>query len=152
MNQREPVFGNDYVSFREKVQARIGEERARRYRDSEAVLALAEYRLADRPETRATDCLRRSRDLMKRHLRPLFLLMLFAMLWQMTVLYLAMLFSGTGTSGVLSLVFQMLAGLVQAAYLGCAVGAFYLDLSEAGPAAPAAVPGEAGPNQTDEAE
>ena len=114
--------------------------------------ALAEYRLADRPETRVTDCLRVSRDLMKRHLRPLFLLMLFAVLWQMTVLYLAMLFSGTGSAGVLSLVFQMLAGLVQAAYLGCAVSAFYLDLAEAGPDAPAADPGEAGPNQTDEAE
>ena len=90
--------------------------------------------------------------LLKRHLRPLFLLMLFAVLWQMTVLYLAMLFSGTGSAGVLSLVFQMLAGLVQAAYLGCAVSAFYLDLAEAGPDAPAADPGEAGPNQTDEAE
>ena len=43
--EMEQVFGNDYVSFRDKVKARIGEDRARRYGEITAVLALAEYRL-----------------------------------------------------------------------------------------------------------
>ena len=45
MNQQEPVFGNDYISFREKVRQRIGAERAEQYKDAEPLLALAEYRL-----------------------------------------------------------------------------------------------------------
>ena len=41
------AFGNDFVSFREKVKARIGEDRALRYREIEALLALTEYRLEE---------------------------------------------------------------------------------------------------------
>ena len=39
------IFFNLFVSYREKVRARIGDERAEKYQASEALLALAEYRM-----------------------------------------------------------------------------------------------------------
>ena len=92
--------------------------------------ALAEYLLADLPDTRVTECVRVSKKLMRRHLRPLFLLMLFSMMWLLAATFASSVFSGIA-SGVITLMLQMLAGLVQTAYVGVAVGAYYLGLAEA---------------------
>ncbi len=46
MNPRfENILGNDFVSFREKAETRIGSERLQRYGELEPLLELAEYRL-----------------------------------------------------------------------------------------------------------
>ena len=84
--------------------------------------ALAEYILAEKPESRIRFCVRRSKELTDGKKKNLFALVIGFLLWYL----LEMLVAGL-LSGVLSLVFQMLAGLALNVWMACAVSAFYLE-------------------------
>ena len=88
--------------------------------------ALADYIMAENPENKILFCVRRSRELMRDRKKDLFFLMVSFLLW-----YLLELLIASMLSGVLSLVFQMLAGLALTVYLSCSVCAFYQRLTEA---------------------
>ena len=94
--------------------------------------ALAEYIQADEPETKITDCIRRSRQLMAGNKKNLFFLMLSFLLWYLLELLVASYLSGMG-AGVVSLVFQMLVALALHVYTSAAVAAFFLTLAKGGP-------------------
>ena len=87
---------------------------------------LSEYILADRPENRITGCIRRSKELMKGQKKNLFMLLLSFLLW-----YLLELLISASLSGILSLVFQMLAGLALSVYMSASIAAFWLHLEDA---------------------
>ena len=88
--------------------------------------ALSEYIMAEKPESRILFCLRRSKELMRTRKKDLFFLMVSFLLW-----YLLELLIASMLSGVISLVFQMLAGLALTVYLSCSVCAFYQRITEA---------------------
>ena len=88
--------------------------------------ALSEYIMAENPESKILFCVRRSKELMRDRKKDLFFLLVSFLLWYLLELLIASLMSG-----ILSLVFQMLAGLALTVYLSCSVCAFYLRLTEA---------------------
>lgn len=88
--------------------------------------ALAEYVMAEKPESKIRFCLRRSRELTDGRKKNLFSLVLSFLLWY----FLELLIAGL-LSGVLSLVFQMLAGLALNIWMACSISAFYLHLETA---------------------
>ena len=88
--------------------------------------ALSEYVMAERPENKILFCIRRSKYLMKDQKKNLFFLMVSFLLWYLLELLIASLLSG-----VLSLVFQMAAGLALSVYFSCSVAAFWLRLENA---------------------
>lgn len=88
--------------------------------------ALAEYVMAEKPESRIRFCVSRSKELMKNQKRNLFILLTSFLLW-----YLLELLISSMLPGVLSLVFQMLAGLVLSIYMTCSLAVFYLRLEYA---------------------
>ena len=88
--------------------------------------ALADYILADQPESRILFCVRRSKELMKDQKKNLFFLLVSFLLWYLLALLVSSLFAG-----VLSLVVQMLAGLAISVYMSASITAFYLRLKTA---------------------
>lgn len=88
--------------------------------------ALADYILADQPESRILFCVRRSKELMKDQKKNLFFLLVSFLLWYLLELLVSSLFAG-----VLSLVVQMLAGLAISVYMSASITAFYLRLKTA---------------------
>lgn len=85
--------------------------------------ALAEYIMAEKPESKIRFCISHSKELMQNQKKNLFFLMTSFLLW-----YLLELLISSFLSGVLSLVFQMFAGLVLSVYITCSVSVFYLRL------------------------
>ena len=88
--------------------------------------ALAEYIMAEKPESGILFSIRHSKELMKDQKKNLFLLMLSFLLW-----YLLELMIASFLSGVPALLFQMLAGLAIDVYMVSSVSAFYLRLEYA---------------------
>ena len=88
--------------------------------------ALSEYIMAEKPESRIRFCVNRSKELMKDQKKNLFFLLTSFLLW-----YLLELLIASFLSGVLSLVFQMFAGLVLSVYVTCSLCVFYLRLEHA---------------------
>ena len=88
--------------------------------------ALAEYIMAEKPESKIRFCISHSKELMQNQKKNLFFLMTSFLLW-----YLLELLVSSFLSGVLSLVFQMFAGLVLSVYITCSVSVFYLRLEHA---------------------
>ena len=86
--------------------------------------AMADFLLADEPDSRVRDCVSRSLKIMKDKKGALFSLELSFLLWYLLELFIASFLAGMG-SGVLSLMFQMLAGLAISLYMRASVGAFY---------------------------
>ena len=86
--------------------------------------ALSEYILAEEPGTKILECIRRSKELMKDQKKNLFFLVFSFLLWYLLEILIASLLSG-----VLSLVFQMFAGLALNVYMSCSVAAFFLHLA-----------------------
>ena len=76
------------------------------------------------PGEKILSCIRRSKQLMKDKKKDLFFLLVSFLLW-----YLLEMLIASMLAGVLSTVFQMLAGLALSVYAGCSVAAFYLFLS-----------------------
>ena len=87
--------------------------------------AMSEYIMAEEPGSGILFCIRRSKELMKDQKRSLFLLLVSFLLW-----YLLEMLVASMLPGVLSLVFQMLAGLALSVYMAGSIGAFYLRLKE----------------------
>ena len=88
--------------------------------------ALAEYIMAEKPESKIRFCISHSKELMQNQKKNLFFLMTSFLMW-----YLLELLVSSFLSGVLSLVFQMFAGLVLSVYITCSVSVFYLRLEHA---------------------
>ena len=84
--------------------------------------AMAEFILADEPETRITECVRRSKEQMQDNKKMFVLLMLSFILW-----YLFRLLIASSLPGVIGLVADMLIGLVLYVYVTCAESCFYLE-------------------------
>ena len=89
--------------------------------------ALAEYILADRPETRVRECVRLSIKMMTDMKKTLFSMMLVFLLWYLLQMLVSSMLMGI--SSVLSLVFQMLFVLALNVYMSGSVSAFYLQLA-----------------------
>ena len=87
--------------------------------------AMAEYIMAEEPESKILFCIRRSKELMRDQKRSLFLLLISFLLW-----YLLEMLIASMLPGVLSLLFQMLAGLALNIFMACSVAAFYLRLKD----------------------
>ena len=88
--------------------------------------AMAEFILADEPETKITECVRRSKEQMRELKKMLFVLMFSFLIWYLLQLLVASFLSGMG-SGILSLLFQMLASLILGVYMSGSEAAFYLE-------------------------
>lgn len=88
--------------------------------------AMAEFILADEPETKITECVRRSKEQMRELKRMLFMLLVSFLLWYLMQLLVASYLSGMG-AGILSLLFQMLTGLALSVYMSGSEAAFYLE-------------------------
>lgn len=88
--------------------------------------ALSEYIMAEKPESKIRFCVSHSKELMKDQKKNLFFLLTSFLLW-----YLLELLIASFLSGVLSLVFQMFAGLVLSVYVTCSISVFYLRLEHA---------------------
>ena len=88
--------------------------------------ALAEFIMAEKPESRILGCIRRSKELMRDQKKNLFLLLMSFLLW-----YLLELLISSFLAGTLSLLFQMLAGLALSVYLYGSMIAFWMHLEEA---------------------
>lgn len=88
--------------------------------------ALADYVMAETPESRILFCIRRSKELMKNQKKNLFLLMISFFLW-----YLLELLVSSLLPGVLSLVFQMFVSLALNVYMVASIAVFYLRLEHA---------------------
>ena len=87
--------------------------------------AMAEYILADEPETKITECVRRSKKQMRELKRMLFMLLVSFLFWYLLQLLAASLLSGM--SSILALLFQMLTGLALSVYMSGSEAAFYLE-------------------------
>ena len=85
--------------------------------------AMAEYIMADRPESRIMYCIRRSKELMNGRKKNLFFLMASFLLWYLLEIVVTSLLTG-----VLAMLVQMLISLALSVYMSCAIGAFYLHL------------------------
>jgi uncharacterized membrane protein len=88
--------------------------------------AMSEYIMAEEPGSKILYCIRHSKELMREQKRSLFLLVVSFLLW-----YLLEVLISSMLPGVLSLVFQMLAGLAITVYMSCSIAAFYLRLKNA---------------------
>ena len=88
--------------------------------------ALSEYIMAEKPESRIRFCISHSKELMRDQKKNLFFLLTSFLLW-----YLLELLISSFLSGILSLVFQMFAGLVLSVYIICSISVFYLRLEHA---------------------
>ncbi len=88
--------------------------------------ALSEYIMAEKPESKIRFCISHSKELMKDQKKNLFFLLTSFLLW-----YLLELLIASFLSGILSLVFQMFAGLVLSVYVTCSISVFYLRLEHA---------------------
>ena len=88
--------------------------------------ALAEYIMAEKPESKIRFCVSHSKELMKDQKKNLFFLMTSFLLW-----YLLELLISSFLTGILSLVFQMFAGLVLSVYMTCSISVFYMRLEHA---------------------
>lgn len=88
--------------------------------------ALSEYIMAEKTESKIRFCVSHSKELMKDQKKNLFFLLTSFLLW-----YLLELLIASFLSGVLSLVFQMFAGLVLSVYVTCSISVFYLRLEHA---------------------
>ena len=88
--------------------------------------ALSEYIMAEKPESKIRFCVSHSKELMKDQKKNLFFLLTSFLLW-----YLLELLIASFLSGILSLVFQMFAGLVLSVYVTCSISVFYLRLEHA---------------------
>ena len=88
--------------------------------------AMAEFILADEPETKITECIRRSKEQMQDLKKMLFILLVSFLLWYLLQLLIASFLSGMG-SGIVSLLFQMLSGLALSVYMSGSEAAFYLE-------------------------
>ena len=88
--------------------------------------SLSEYIMAEKPESKIRFCVSRSKELMKDQKKNLFFLLTSFLLWYLLELVIA-----SFLSGVLSLVFQMFAGLVLSVYITCSICVFYLRLEHA---------------------
>lgn len=100
--------------------------------------ALAEYILADKPETRIRECVRLSKQMLTGMKKTLFSMMLVFLLWYLAQMLAASML--TGISPVVALVFQMLAVLALNVYMSGSLSAFYLQLDSGEPAAPESEP------------
>ena len=87
--------------------------------------AMAEYILADEPETKITECVRRSKEQMRELKRMLFMLLVSFLFWYLLQLLAASLLSGM--SSILALLFQMLTGLALSVYMSGSEASFYLE-------------------------
>ena len=87
--------------------------------------AMAAYILADEPETKITECVRRSKEQMRELKRMLFMLLVSFLFWYLLQLLAASLLSGM--SSILALLFQMLTGLALSVYMSGSEAAFYLE-------------------------
>ena len=88
--------------------------------------ALSEYIMAEKPESKIRFCVSHSKELMKDQKKNLFFLMTSFLLWYLLELLIASLLTG-----ILSLVFQMFAGLMLSVYIACSVSVFYMRLEHA---------------------
>ena len=88
--------------------------------------AMAEFILADEPETKITECVRRSKEQMKDLKKMLFVLLVSFLIWYLLQLLVASYLSGMG-SGIVALLFQMLTGLALSVYMSGSEAAFYLE-------------------------
>ena len=88
--------------------------------------ALSEYIMAEKPESKIRFCVSHSKELMKDQKKNLFFLMTSFLLW-----YLLELLISSFLTGILSLVFQMFAGLVLSVYMTCSISVFYMRLEHA---------------------
>ena len=87
--------------------------------------AMAEFILADEPETKITECVRRSKEQMRDLKRMLFTLLLSFLLMYLLQLLLASFLSGI--SSIFSLIFQMFTGLAISVYMSASEASFYLE-------------------------
>ena len=101
--------------------------------------AMAEYILAEAPESRVLECVRRSKALMKNRKGMLFSLEISFVFWYLAEYVIATLLEGMG-AGVLSLMFQMLAGIALSVYIAASVGAFYLTVTASSAEGPETAP------------
>ena len=88
--------------------------------------ALSEYILAEEPSNKILFCIRHSKEMMKDQKKNLFFLLVSFLLW-----YLLELLISSFLTGVLSLAFQVLAGLALSVYMTASISAFYLRLKKA---------------------
>jgi len=88
--------------------------------------ALAEYIMAEKPETKILTCVRRSKELMNGQKKNLFFLAVSFLLW-----YLLELLISSLMPGLVGMVFQMLVGLALNIWMTGAFSAFYLRLEDA---------------------
>ena len=88
--------------------------------------AMAEFILADEPETKITECVRRSKEQMRELKKMLFVLLVSFLIWYLLQLLVASFLSNMG-AGVVSLLFQMLTGLALNVYMSGSEAAFYLE-------------------------
>jgi len=88
--------------------------------------ALSEYIMAEKPESKIRFCVSHSKELMKDQKKNLFFLLTSFLLW-----YLLELLIASFLTGILSLVFQMFAGLVLSVYMTCSISVFYMRLEHA---------------------
>ena len=88
--------------------------------------AMAEFILADEPETKITECVRRSKEQMRELKKMLFVLLVSFLIWYLLQLLVASFLSNMG-AGVVSLLFQMLTGLALSVYMSGSEAAFYLE-------------------------
>ena len=88
--------------------------------------AMAEFILADEPETKITECVRRSKEQMRELKKMLFILLVSFLIWYLLQLLVASFLSNMG-AGVVSLLFQMLTGLALSVYMSGSEAAFYLE-------------------------
>ena len=97
--------------------------------------SLSEYILTEEPGEKVTACVKRSKALMRRRIRPMLLLMLrFLPLYAIQLFISAFL---TGVSPVVADIFQMLSGLALSLYVTAAVAALYLAYTATPPPGPA---------------
>lgn len=88
--------------------------------------ALSEFIMAEKPETKITASIRRSKELMEGQKKNLFFLTVSFLAW-----YLLEILASSMLSGILSLIVQMLAGLALNIWMAGSVAAFYLHLEDA---------------------
>ena len=88
--------------------------------------AMAEFILADEPETKITECVRRSKEQMRELKKMLFVLLVSFLIWYLLQLLVASFLSNMG-AGVVSLLFQMLTGLALSVDMSGSEAAFYLE-------------------------
>lgn len=111
--------------------------------------ALADILLADQPEKRITACVRESKQLMRNRKGMLFSLELSFIFWYLGEMVVSSFLAGLG-SGILSLMFQMLAGLFLSVYMETSVCAFAEAVRKI-PAEPADTPAPEGEENGEDA-